>query len=44
MIHVIWSKICRFHQKSEYSKKNMTQQSGVLSKYLTDLTKGVKLA
>lgn len=44
MIHLFGIKYADDIKKSGYSKKDIIQQSGISSSYLTELTKGVKLA
>jgi len=44
MIHLFGIKYANEIKKSEYSKKDIIKQSGISTSYLTELTKGVKLA
>jgi hypothetical protein len=44
MIHLFGIKYANEIIKSQYSKKDIIEQSGISSSYLTELTKGVKLA
>ena len=44
MIHLFGIKYAKEIKESEYSKKDIIQQSGINASYLTELTKGVKLA
>lgn len=44
MIHLFGIKYANEIKKSEYSKKDIIKQSGISASYLTELTKGVKLA
>lgn len=44
MIHLFGIKYSNEIKKSEYSKKDIIKQSGISASYLTELTKGVKLA
>jgi hypothetical protein len=44
MIHLFGIKYANEIKESEYSKKDIIKQSGISTSYLTELTKGVKLA
>jgi hypothetical protein len=44
MIHLFGIKYANEIKASEYSKKDIIKQSGIPSTYLTELSKGVKLA
>lgn len=44
MIHLFGIKYAYEIKKSKYSKKDIITQSGISASYLTELTKGVKLA
>jgi hypothetical protein len=44
MIHLFGIKYADEINKSDYSKKDIIKQSGISTSYLTELTKGVKLA
>lgn len=44
MIHLFGIKFADEINKSNYSKKDIIEQSGISTSYLTELTKGVKLA
>jgi hypothetical protein len=44
MIHLFGIKYANEIKESEYSKKDIIRQSGISTSYLTELTKGVKLA
>ena len=44
MIHLFGIKYANEIKHSNYSKKDIIEQSGISSSYLTELTKGVKLA
>ena len=44
MIHLFGIKYADQIKESEYSKKDIINQSGISASYLTELTKGVKLA
>tara|TARA_R110002124_G_scaffold286766_1_gene468628 strand:- start:1615 stop:1842 length:228 start_codon:yes stop_codon:yes gene_type:complete len=44
MIHLFGIKYSNEIKESEYSKKDIIKQSGISASYLTELTKGVKLA
>ncbi len=44
MIHLFGIKYANEIKESEYSKKDIITQSGISASYLTELTKGVKLA
>lgn len=44
MIHLFGIKYANEIKESEYSKKDIIKQSGISASYLTELTKGVKLA
>ena len=44
MIHLFGIKYASEINDSEYSKKDIIKQSGISTSYLTELTKGVKLA
>lgn len=44
MIHLFGIKYASEIKESEYSKKDIIKQSGISASYLTELTKGVKLA
>ena len=44
MIHLFGIKYADQIKESEYSKKDIIKQSGISASYLTELTKGVKLA
>ncbi|NJB84175.1 HTH-like domain-containing protein [Wenyingzhuangia aestuarii] len=44
MIHLFGIKYANEIKQSEYSKKDIIKQSGISASYLTELTKGVKLA
>ncbi len=44
MIHLFGIKYAAEIKESEYSKKDIIKQSGISTSYLTELTKGVKLA
>lgn len=44
MIHLFGIKYANEIKASEYSKKDIINQSGISESYLTELTKGVKLA
>ena len=44
MIHLFGIKYSKEIMQSNYSKKDIITQSGISTSYLTELTKGVKLA
>ncbi len=44
MIHLFVIKYANEIKESEYSKKDIITQSGISASYLTELSKGVKLA
>jgi hypothetical protein len=44
MIHLFGIKYANEIKESEYSKKDIITQSGISTSYLTELSKGVKLA
>lgn len=44
MIHLFGIKYANEIKQSNYSKKDIITQSGISTSYLTELTKGVKLA
>lgn len=44
MIHLFGIKYAKEIKNSSYSKKDIITQSGISTSYLTELTKGVKLA
>jgi len=44
MIHLFGIKYANEIKQSDYSKKDIIKQSGISTSYLTELTKGVKLA
>jgi hypothetical protein len=44
MIHLFGIKYAMEIKQSNYSKKDIITQSGISTSYLTELTKGVKLA
>lgn len=44
MIHLFGIKYSKEITESKYSKKDIIKQSGISASYLTELTKGVKLA
>jgi hypothetical protein len=44
MIHLFGIKYANEIKESNYSKKDIIEQSGISTSYLTELTKGVKLA
>jgi hypothetical protein len=44
MIHLFGIKYANEIKDSKYSKKDIITQSGISASYLTELTKGVKLA
>lgn len=44
MIHLFGIKYANEINKSEFSKRDIIKQAGISSSYLTELTKGVKLA
>lgn len=44
MIHLFGIRYANEIKQSNYSKKDIIEQSGISSSYLTELTKGVKLA
>ena len=44
MIHLFGIKYANQIKNSNYSKKDIISQSGISTSYLTELTKGVKLA
>ena len=44
MIHLFWIKYANEINQSNYSKKDIIEQSGISTSYLTELNKGVKLA
>jgi len=44
MIHLFGIKYANEIKESKYSKKDIIKQSGIKESYLTELTKGVKLA
>jgi hypothetical protein len=44
MIHLFGIKYAEEINKSEHSKKDIVKASGISESYLTELTKGVKLA
>lgn len=44
MIHLFGIKYANEIKKGEFSKRDIIKQSGISSSYLTELTKGVKLA
>lgn len=44
MIHLFGIKYAKEIKESDYSKKDIITQSGISTSYLTELTKGVKLA
>ena len=44
MIHLFGIKYANEIKHSNYSKKDIIEQSGISSSYLTEVTKGVKLA
>lgn len=44
MIHLFGIKYAEEINNSEYSKKDIVKASGISESYLTELTKGVKLA
>ena len=44
MIHLFGIRYASEIKESEYSKKDIIKQSGISTSYLTELTKGVKLA
>jgi hypothetical protein len=44
MIHLFGIKFAKEIRQSEYSKKEIIKASGIPLSYLTELTKGVKLA
>ena len=44
MIHLFGIKYANEIKESNYSKKDIIEQSGISASYLTELTKGVKLA
>lgn len=44
MIHLFGIKYADEIEKNRYSKKDIIEQSGISASYLTELSKGVKLA
>lgn len=44
MIHLFGIKYANEIKESEYSKKDIVNQSGISASYVTELAKGVKLA
>ena len=44
MIHLFGIKYANEIKQSNYSKKDIIEQSGISTSYLTELTKGVKLS